>query len=56
VIDTELARAERDRFLNQQKQMKKMREEEKYKWEEELKKGAEILKKEFKYYYYNPVG
>jgi hypothetical protein len=27
VIDTELARAERDRFITQQKMMKKLREE-----------------------------
>lgn len=45
VISTAISRAERDRYIEQQKYFKKQREEEKRKWEEELKEGADYLKK-----------
>lgn len=34
VIDTQVARAERDRYINEQLVLKRQREQEKVKWEE----------------------
>ena len=42
-INTMISRAERDRYIEQQKIFQKMRDDEKRKWEEELKEGAEIF-------------
>ena len=46
-INTMISRAERDRYLEQQKIMSRQRQDEKKKWEEELKEGAQMLKKQF---------
>jgi hypothetical protein len=55
VIDTLVARAERDRYINDQRELRRAKEQEKAKWEQELKKGAELLKKELPHrYYFNP--
>ena len=45
VINTAISRAERDRYFEQQKFFQKQREEERLKWEEELREGAEFLKR-----------
>ena len=44
VINTEYAKAERDRYIHEQLFMRKQREEEKSKWEEELKKEARHMR------------
>lgn len=47
IINTAISKAERDQYLCQQMAIHRQREDEKMKWEEELKEGAELLKKEF---------
>lgn len=44
-INTMISRAERGRYLEEKKIFSKQRDEDKRKWEEELKQGAAILKK-----------
>lgn len=41
-----ISRAERNQYLEQQKLLQKQRDDEKKKWEEELKEGAQMLKKD----------